>query len=353
MRRLKLAFVSGLSDKKLAQKLAPLQAMPEVRRIDLYRRQPFHDDKVRWMAMPVFCSRIAPLGDLWRLATLFKNAPHYDVLISCHQFFHGVYVTIVGISRGKLVVQLTIKDPARIQESPLGRWALRHADAIGFRGQTTLDRFRGAFGNNRPLFVPQNVWQPSTKMTEVKKSIDVLYVGNFAPDKNISAWLETAAEVKRRRGSLSAVLVGDKPNRRITALVNRLRLSDDLEFPGLLFNNELDAKYMNARIFLLTSHWEGLPMAALEAMAAGMPVVATNKGDIQELVKQGENGYLVAAGDVEGTAKAVERLLDDERLYLCMSKKARKSAMVLLSKSTLEYVTEQWQMVFNELGLIA
>ena len=118
MKTLRLAFASGLSKKKLAQKLAPLQALPEVQRIDLYRRQPFYGNKVRWMSMSGFCSQIAPFGDLWRFATLFKNAPRYDVLIGCHQFFHGVYTAIAGLLRGRPVVQLTIKDPARIRKSP-------------------------------------------------------------------------------------------------------------------------------------------------------------------------------------------------------------------------------------------
>jgi len=352
MGRLRLAFVSGLSDKKLAQKLAPLQALPEVQRIDLYRRRPLYADKIRWMPMPGYCSRIAPIGDLWRLATLIRNAPRYDILIGCHQFFHGVYASVAARLRRRRTVQLTIKDPARIQKSPLGGWALRHADAIGFRGQTTLSRFHDAFGNNRPFFVPQNVWQPSTKLAKEKNSIDLLYVGNFAPDKNIPAWLETAAEVKRRRGSLAAVLVGEKPSRRIAALVDRLSLTDDLEFTGPLFSNELDTKYMNARVLLLTSRWEGLPMAALEAMVVGVPVVATDIGDIRDLVEDGENGYLVPVGDVEEAVKAVKRLLDDDTLYLRMSKRARESATAFLSQSTLEFVTDQWRRLFVEMGLI-
>lgn len=353
MKALSLAFVSGLSGKKLAQKLAPLQALPQVRRIDLYRRQPFYGYKVQWMSMPRFCSRMAPFGDLWRFAKLFQNAPRYDLIVGCHQFFHGVYAAIAGLLRGIPVVQLTIKDPVRIQKSPLADWALRHADGIGFRGHISLNRFRKRCGKDRLFFVPQNVWHPSTQLKQNAKSIDLLYVGNFARDKNIPGWLETAAEVKRRMGNITAVLVGEQPNRRIAAKVHKLNLSGDVRFTGPLYNNALHEQYTNARVFLLTSRWEGLPMAALEAMAAGIPVVATDIGDIRDLVNHGESGYLVPVGDVIQAARAVKKLLADDTLYLHMSQKARESATAILSESTLEYVTEQWRIVLVRMGLIA
>ena len=352
MERIRLAFVSGLSNKKLSQKLAPLQALPEVRRIDLYRRQPLYGDKIQWMPMPRYCSRIAPIGDLWRLATLIRNAPRYDVIIGCHQFFHGVYAASAALLRGRQNVQLTIKDPARIQKSKFGSWALRHANAIGFRGETTLAQFRTTFGNNRHFFIPHNVWQPSTTIPQGKKVIDLMYVGNFAFDKNISAWLEVAAKVKQRRGTLEAVLVGETPSRKITAQVDRLGLRDDLKFTGPLLNSELYEQYMHAKVLLLTSRWEGLPMVALEAMAAGVPVVATDIGDIRDLVKNGTNGYLVPVGAVEEMVKAVVKLLDDEALYPSLSKMAHEAAADLLSESTLESVTNQWRHLFVEMGLM-
>jgi glycosyltransferase involved in cell wall biosynthesis len=352
MEALKLAFVSGLSDKKLAQKLAPLQAMPEVSRIDLYRRQPFCGDKIRWMPMPRFCSAFAPCGDLWRFAALLKNAPRYNVLLACHQFYHGIYAALAGTLRARPVIQLAITDPMLIQRSFLGRWALRGASAVGFRGHISRDRFRAQNGNRQQLFVIRNVWKPLEQLAGSQKSIDLLYVGNFSKDKNLPAWFETAAGVKRSRGSLAAVLVGDRPNRRIVDLVNRLNLSDNVDFTGPLFDDELDQKYASARVFLLTSRWEGLPMVALEAMAAGVPLVTTDVGDIRELVKDGENGYVTAVGDVNAAASAVGRLLNDEKLHFQISQGARESASFFLSESTLECVKKTWQHVFSKLGLV-
>lgn len=352
MRRFRLGFVVGLSDNKLAQKLAALQAMPEVLEIDLYRRHPFTGQKVRWMAMPRLCTRFAPLGDLWRFLTLVKKAGNYDVLIGCHQRFHGIYVALAGALRRRAVIQLTITDLAWIEKTFLGAWSLQRAGAIGFRGQTTLERFRDRYGNKKTLFVAQNVWDPPKPRVHMNKTIDLLYVGNLMAYKNIPAWLQTAAEVKRRQGRLRAVLVGERPGRRLTVLAKRLGLWDDLKFTGPLFGKDLDRLYAESRVLLLTSFWEGLPMVAAEAMAVGIPVVATDVGDVRELVKDGENGYLVDVGDVHGTATVVTRLLNDEALYQRMSVNARRSAADLASKSTLQCAVKTWRQVFVEIGLI-
>lgn len=349
---MKLAFVGKLSDKKLAQKLAPLQALPEVCEIDLYRRHPFSGKKVRWMQMPLFCTRFAPLGDLWRLFALIRNARRYDIFIGCHQRYHGVYAALAGVLLKKRVIQLITTDPERIQKSFTGRWALRRAEAIGFRGRTTLEAYRNNHGNEQIFFVPQNVWCPSEQTIQKNKTIDLLYVGNFAICKNISVWIRISAVVKQQRGNLKAVLVGERPNKSISALVDSLKLRDDVTFTGPLYGSELDEYYATARVLLLSSIWEGLPMATVEAMNFGTPVVAPDVGDLRDLVNDGMNGYLTGVGDIEGAANVVAKLLSDDELYNRMSENAYKTAKNFQYECTIEHVSKIWRDVFVELGLI-
>ena len=92
--------------------------------------------------------------------------------------------------------------------------------------------------------------------------------------------------------------------------------------------------------------------AAAGALAAGVPVVTTDVGDIRELVKDGKNGYLVPVGDIDRAANAVEKLLSNERLLLSMSENARITAAAYLAQSTLESAVEEWRKVFIELRII-
>ncbi|MCD6565403.1 MAG: glycosyltransferase family 4 protein [Bacteroidales bacterium] len=347
-----MAFVSGLSDKKLAQKLAPLQAIPEVLEIDLYRRQPFSGEKIRWMKMPNLCTRFAPLGDLWRLVALIKNAHRYDILIGCHQRYHGVYAAVAGVLLHKKVIQLVTTDPAWIKKSFMGGWTLRHAVAVGFRGRTTLEAYKKNCRGRQIFFIPQNVWQPSERTNGNGKTIDLLYAGNFDACKNILGWIQIAAAVKRQRGFFSAVIIGERLNKDLLKLLNRLQLKNDVTFTGPLHGKELDKYYAAARVFLLTSFWEGLPMVAVESMNFGVPVVATDVGDTRDLVEDGKNGYLTEVGDTDAAARAVVRLLNDDELYRRMSANAYKKAEEFLHECTIEHVSKIWRDVFVELGLI-
>ncbi len=352
---LKLAFVTGLSDKKLNQKLLPLQALAEVEQIDIYRRLPYSGHKIRWMGMPRLFSKIAILGDMWRFLILMKNAKKYDVIIGCHQRFHGVYAAIAGYFFQIKVIQLVITDLVWINKIFLAGWALKKADAVGFRGQKSIQYFKNQYGNMKICFIPHNIWQPrNTNSISVleNKSIDLLYVGYLADYKNIPDWLKTAERVKAMKGQLKAVMVGEQPDKKLVHMIKKLGLSDDIEFPGPVYGEKLAQYYEKSKVFLLTSFYEGLPMVALEAMNAGLPVVATDVGDTADLVKDNENGYLIKVGEIEKAARLIFMLLNDKDVYQKISKNAYLAAGCFLEKCKLETVSNEWHMVFEKMGLL-
>ncbi len=87
-----------------------------------------------------------------------------------------------------------------------------------------------------------------------------------------------------------------------------------MRFLGAGTRDDVVRLFRAADVALLTSAWENLPHTVLEALAAGTPVVATAVGGVPEVVREGENGLLVAAGDVEAIAGALARLLGDDAL---------------------------------------
>jgi glycosyltransferase involved in cell wall biosynthesis len=86
------------------------------------------------------------------------------------------------------------------------------------------------------------------------------------------------------------------------------------------------ACFERADVFVFPSHDEGMPMAVLEAMAAGLPVVATAVGGIPELLEDGENGMLVAPRAPKDLSRALERLCRDPRLRLRMGSRSARLA---------------------------
>lgn len=121
-----------------------------------------------------------------------------------------------------------------------------------------------------------------------------------------------------------ALIVGDGPERSsISTAIDQAGLGDRVELLG----DRADVRELLARsdIFVLATLSEGMPLALLEAMAEGLPVVASRVGGIPEIVQDGENGLLVPAGDPDALARALHRLLTDPDLRIRLGKAARRT----------------------------
>ena len=120
-------------------------------------------------------------------------------------------------------------------------------------------------------------------------------------------------------------MVGDGPERaRLTALVSTRALIPSFSFLG--HRNDVAARLGRADIFVLPSRSEAFPNAVLEAMAAGLPIVASAVGGIPELIDDNSNGLLVPAGDSEALAERLCRLMADEPLAARLGAAARAKA---------------------------
>lgn len=148
---------------------------------------------------------------------------------------------------------------------------------------------------------------------------DVLAVGSLVPRKGHDVLVRACARLAARRPGLRASIVGEGPER--AALTREIeRTHAPVRLAGALAEADALARTVAARVAVLACRKapdgdeDGVPVALLEAMAAGTPVVSTRVGAIPELLEEGEAGLLVAQGDDAALAAAIERLLDDEAL---------------------------------------
>jgi glycosyltransferase involved in cell wall biosynthesis len=141
--------------------------------------------------------------------------------------------------------------------------------------------------------------------------------------KRLDLWLAAAAEIRRSIPEARFLLVGDGPERvAVQQRADSLGLSGAVVFAGLQPAVQPFLEAMD--VFLLSSEFEGLPIALLEAMAAGVPVVATTVGGVPEVVVEGGTGRLVAFGDAQGLASASVALLLDPEGRVAMGNAARE-----------------------------
>jgi glycosyltransferase involved in cell wall biosynthesis len=140
----------------------------------------------------------------------------------------------------------------------------------------------------------------------------ILSIGRFSREKAHANLVAATARLSRQRHGLRLrlVMVGDGPERRrLQRAVETAGLAECTAFPG--HQRQVNAYYGLADLFVLPSHSEGSPNVVLEAMAAGVPIVATAVGGVPEMISHDQSGLLVPAGDPAALAEAMGRLLED------------------------------------------
>ena len=152
----------------------------------------------------------------------------------------------------------------------------------------------------------------------------VLHASNFRKIKRIGDVVKIFAEVNKKVPS-KLLFVGDGPERAMAESMCRdLNLSDDMRFVGR--QEQMEDILAIADLFLLTSEYESFGLAALEAMASGVPVISTNVGGLPEINIDGKTGYLGNVGDIETMSKKAIQLLSDENKLKLFKENATKQA---------------------------
>jgi sugar transferase (PEP-CTERM/EpsH1 system associated) len=137
----------------------------------------------------------------------------------------------------------------------------------------------------------------------------LITVGRLAAVKNFGMLIRAFAALASRWPKLELSIVGDGPERSgLETLAKQLGLADMVKFLG--FRSDVDALLAQSHVFALTSLSEGIPMAILEAMKSGLPVVATRVGGVPATVEDGVTGTLVDSGDERALTRALAALIE-------------------------------------------
>jgi glycosyltransferase involved in cell wall biosynthesis len=151
-------------------------------------------------------------------------------------------------------------------------------------------------------------------------------ISNFKPQKSPVDFVEVAARVLKQTDSVHFVMAGDGELR--PAVEDRIRkYAIGGNFTLLGWQHDMPETYRNLDVVVLTSLWEGLPCVFSEAMASGLPVVATNVDGAREAIIDGENGFLHEPHDVDAMAESVLRLVTDQELRHTMGRRGQDRVM--------------------------
>jgi putative peptidoglycan lipid II flippase len=208
--------------------------------------------------------------------------------------------------------ELGTEDDRLVRSSVLNRVTIGLSNLVATNALEVAERvhFRDGVARKRIRIVRNGVDTArfSPRLTETGREFDVISVCRLDPIKGLMDLVDAAELIRSRRSNFRAVLVGAGPQRH--ALEERVRAARlDITFAGE--QSDIPSWLRRGRVFVLPSHQEGLPNGVMEAMACGLPVVATAVGGTPELVVEGETGRLVAPKHSEALAEAILWYLDD------------------------------------------
>ncbi len=293
---------------------------------------------------------------LARLAQIIKvlRAEKPEILQSQH-FYTNLYVACaaralnireIGAMRnngetevqanGKLLGRLSLRAPRIIAAN--SRAALRYAAQMGVPAERL---------NFLPNVVCCKQFSPLTGFE--RRPLRLVFAGRLVKQKRLDRLLSVIAHLHlRRKKDIRAYLVGDGPLK--SELESRAAalglLPDVVTFSGAAGN--MAAVYQQSDMAVLSSDWEGTPNVLLEAMASGLPVVATRVGGIPDIVRHGETGFLVEPGNEEAMVDALASLIDDADLRTRMGAQARRFVLENHSTERLpRFLNELYRITLN------
>jgi N-acetyl-alpha-D-glucosaminyl L-malate synthase BshA len=169
----------------------------------------------------------------------------------------------------------------------------------------------------------------------------LLHASNFRKIKRIEDIVRIFANVVKKVPS-KLLFVGDGPERPVAESLSRdLGIGDEIRFVGK--QEQMEEILAIADLFLLTSEYESFGLSALEAMAAGVPVISTNAGGLPEINIQGETGFLSPVGDIESMSKHAIELLSNEEMLT----KFKAKAMEQSDRFDIHYIVPVYEALYN------
>ena len=241
---------------------------------------------------------------------------------------HGTDITLVG------------QEPSYFA---ITKYSIESSDGITTVSQYLNDRTREVFGVENPIrtihnFVNCELYKPCDKPRGGRPRL--LHISNFRPVKRPTDCIRVLKEVVASADA-ELWMVGDGPERGpCERLARELGVSGRVEFMGK--QDHVERLIPQADVLLLPSEHEAFGLAALEAMACGVPPVATRVGGVAELIDDGVDGFLEQVGDTAAQARRVVQLLSDETLRARVSAAARRAAETRFDSKRIVPLYEQY-----------
>ncbi len=226
------------------------------------------------------------------------------------------------------------------------------ARIVAVSGENAEDLFKLGAKRGKVEIIPNGInvkrfLSMKKKPRTIRDDPIVLYVGRISEDKGLGCLIKSAPLVLSNFPRAKFVIVGEDYGYldRLKMLVQRYGVEKNVVFTGRLSNAELVRVYKRADVFVLPSELEAFGIVVIEAMASGLPVVASNLGGMKTIVQNEKNGLLFEVGNFRELTEKIELLLNNESLRIKLEENGRKTVQ---EKYSIEKVVDRLEKLYAE-----
>jgi len=286
-----------------------------------------------------------------------------DVLVGFHILVNGLFVVVLAKLIGAKSVYICGGGPREVRgggietenrifnrigqadyfiEKMLLK-SVNEMDLVISMGTSAIDYFKEKGVNTHFEIVPGGFDdQLFTPNIEQNKEYDLILIGRISEIKRVDRFLQAIKIAKIKVPSLNAVIVGDGPDKqKMEALAEELEISDSVDFAG--WQNNIHVWLQKSKCFVLTSDSEGLSQALIQAMMTAVPAITSDVGDLNNLIENDQNGYLISELNAENFSDAFIQLFNDKTLMSNFSANALESTR----RFSVPQVELHWERIFD------
>lgn len=337
---LKVCFLAGTlgpggAERQLYYMLRTLREHHVDVRLLSVTRGEFWEPHIRSLGVPVVWIGGAPsrAARLRRIIAAVR-AQRAKILQSQH-FYMNLYATAAARATGAREIG-AIRNDVVSEMADTGRFfarpSLRWPRLVAGNSQAGLHNASAQGAREGRLFLLPNVvdtkrFAPMPRLVNGHHGVRIVTAARLTAQKRLDRFLTVVARVRSDSPDVTGAIagaghLGDDLSRDLLGQAEREGLlPDGVMFGGVV--EDMAAFYRSADVFLLTSDYEGTPNVVLEAMACGLPVVATKAGGIPDVVEHGVTGLLADPTDVDGLTASVRRLVHDRELRQALGCRAQ------------------------------
>ena len=366
-----IAVITTLGDNLIKAKMIPLSRVPDVEEICFVTDAAGPKiDKVRYFIPPGWVYVISLHKSMAKFLVLlyvvmvkkpsivmaYNVLPHgYSAWFAGKLAGRKIFQHLIG-GRSDVVTEPETSDNSLIRMFPafcrlttaINLWIIRHSDLVFVPGKVTREAVTREFGipPTKVVVLHSTIDTERFSPREGERAYDLILVGRLCRRKRVDLFLKCLAIVKKGFPQVQAAIMGEGPAKEhLLSLCCDLQLSDNVHFLG--YRKDMENYYNSARIFVLTSAFEGLSCASMEAMACGLPAVVPDVGDMREVAVDEQTGYCVSRYDdpEEYALKISQLLADHEMLREC----SVNSAALISREHSFHSAQESWAGILQSL----